>query len=243
MSELDEAKEKQQELIKQLGEAGWKLEEDERFKGLLRDVQSERKSRQTAEEALREVREENQMLTEELAGKTDETGHEDDNGAEDEGEYLTVGRAKKLLAKTLEEGKVAETEEKQQALAQRFAESEEKAKEEFTTEKMGEGLDYSTVLKEGYKKMVAHNPGYQQVVKNSRDPAREAYQIGLLEPEIAKRLDAQKNTKLLASMRVGGGPKGAIETASLEQQDYETLINTPDSELMKSLKADEEKRK
>ena len=239
---VEELKADQDALLEKLKVSGWKPEDTPEFKGIIRDNQSERQRAQT-------MADENQRLREQLdliIGEKGTPPSEEDSlkGASDD-DYMTVKMAKELLQQTVKKGETLEAQRQRDAMQNRLLESEEKAKAKLTVEKTGEGLDWSTVFNEGYKKMIAKNPGYQQAVLNSPDPAMEAYRIGLMELTIAKRVDTSKNAKLLDEMsKSGKTPKisGGVGTG-LEDKTYDELLNTPASEIERSLRAEEESRK
>lgn len=239
---VEELKAEQTKLLEELKEKGWKPEDTPEFKGLLSDKTSETKRRQSLEEDNQRLNEQLDLLIKEKGTSPSE---EDELKGKSDEDYITVGDAKKLLKGAMDEGKTVEAKKQQATLQNKLATSEEKAKAELTVEKVGKGLDYSSVL-EGYKRMIAKNPGRQQAVFNSDDPAMEAYRIGLRDPEIAKLVDAKKNAKLLDDLtkKGGGTPKvsggGGI---SLEEKSYEELLAMEKTDLEKSLRADEEGRK
>ena len=47
---------------------------------------------------------------------------------------------------------------------------------------------------EGTQRELKKNPSYQGVIVNSKDPGKEAYEIGLKDPVIAKRVETYKKT-------------------------------------------------
>ena len=69
----------------------------------------------------------------------------------------------------------------------------EKARDTMTEAKMGKGLDFDTVWA-ACQKVIAKEPGYKAVISTSKNPGAKAYEIGLLDPEIAKLSALQKKT-------------------------------------------------
>lgn len=233
---VEELKVEQDDLLKKLDDSGYDWNKHPHVLGIIKDNQSERKSRQDADSEIERLRGVNVTLTEELAAKPEP---KKDNEL-DENAYLTVGEAKKLLAQASEEKKSEDTKKQQADLQIKFSKSEATAKVEFTTEKMGEGLDYSSVLK-GYGRMVQKNPAYHQVMLSAENPSKQAYEIGLLDPEIAKLVEASKNVKLLDKMKGSDIPKGGgAGGLNIDDKNYEQLLNMPMPDLMKSLKAEED---
>ena len=235
---VEELEKEQDELLKRLDDADYDWNKNPHIAGMIKDNQAERKSRQSAETELEKLREENAMLSEELTTKKNSSDDTVDGVKDDE--YLTVGQAKKLLGKASEEFQSKSSESQRKELMEKLADSEIKAKEEFTTKKYGEGLDYLSVL-EGYKRIIAQNPAYQQVMLNAKNPAKQAYEIGLLDAEISKKAEAFKNAKFLDKMKTSGHiPKGSGGGGvGLTDKSYDELLNTPASEIMKSLREEE----
>jgi len=236
---VEELEKEQEALLKRLDDTDYDWNKNPHIAGMIKDNQAERKSRQSAETELERLREENTMLSEELATKKSSSDNDTVDDINDD-EYLTVAQAKKLLGKASEEFRNKDSETQKRELMQKLSDSEIKAKEEFTAKKCGEGLDYLSVL-EGYKRMIAQNPAYQQVMLNAKNPAKQAYEIGLLDAEISKKAEASKNAKFLNKMKTGGHiPKGSGGGgAGLTDKSYDELLNTPTSEIMKSLREEE----
>jgi len=67
------------------------------------------------------------------------------------------------------------------------------AKKSMTEEKMGKGLDFDSVW-EGAKRFLAikSNASYKAVITSADNPGEKAYEIGLLDPIIAKRVALDK---------------------------------------------------
>ncbi|MBA3051877.1 hypothetical protein FP828_03560 [bacterium] len=229
------------ELFEKLAETGYRVEDDERFKGLIADNQKERNARHSADEELARLREENGMLSEELAGKKNPNSGGTLEGKSDD-ELLTVGAVKNLLKQASEQTEEYDKKQRQAEFTRKMRDSEEAAKEKFTVAKVGEGLDFMSVL-EGWKRIVAKNPGYAAVINNSKNPAEEAYKIGLTDPEIAQRVANSTNSQLLAKMKTGGSgfiPKGGVKSGgALEDLSQTELMAMDTSELEKSIREDE----
>ena len=234
---------KQKELLNELKGTGFKIEDTDEFKGIIGNLQKERQSKQEIEEQLAELRDQNAALSNQIS-KLADRGDEDPLKGKDPDDYLSVKEAKKLLDSTLKQVESREKQQKQADLYKRFADSEQKAVKEYTAEKMGEGLDYKSVL-EGYKRVIRRNPKYQEVMINADEPALEAYRIGLLDPEIQERVEAAKSAKVLDKMKNSGRvPKGAgslKDDGPIIDDDYEALLNKSDTELMRTLEMLENK--
>jgi len=239
MPEEKELLEKQQDILKSLEETGYRFDEHPQFKGVIKDMQHERQTRQTAEDRVAQLQEENRVLTEELANQDTKPEKEEEN--ENPDALLTRAEAKKLLDKALSQGQKASEQEKKQAHDKRLFASEEEARKMFSAEKVGEGMDYDTVIKDGYVKMLKKNPAYHQVVVASDNPAAEAYRIGLLEESFAKKLDENKTKEVLSKIKTGGAagiPKTSIAAFS-EKSDYEDMLKKSPAELERELREEE----
>lgn len=209
-------------------EAGVDITQTKAYQGILRDLKGERSKRQELEQSVEALHEQLQQD----AGKQTEEEKIDDE------DLLTVGQFRKLQEKE-KKAKAAEEQKSQRtALDRKFLSSEEQARTEFTAEKMGSGLDFDTVLENGFKAMATKNPAYWQVVVNSDNPAREAYEIGLRHPDIAKKHESFRGSKLLEGLnkgknysRTSGGGGGA------DMNDISKLSELPESELLKQIQA------
>ena len=236
----EQVNEEQARLLQELEKTGWKIDDDPKFKGVIRDMQQERKSRQTMEEQLTATREENTLYAEQLA-KMKNTDDEEEEEDDDDDGFLTKKQAREMLDKAISQGKEASAAQRASEVQMRMRDSEEKAKAELTADKVGEGLDYDTVIREGYAKMVKKNPAYHQVVLNSENPAEEAYRIGLLEPSMSKKVDTRKNDEFVGKLRTEGGrgiPKASLAALN-EEESYEQLLKMPESEIERSLRNEE----
>lgn len=226
-------------LLEDLKKTGWKPESLPEFQGIIKDMQSERQSKQLTEDRLISLEGEKKLLSDELASKKDKEDDEFEGRNDDE--VLTIAEAKKMLQKGLQQVKGNDAERQKADMHQRLISSEEAAVKELTTEKMGEGLDYLSVIKNGYSKMVKKNPKYQEVMINSQDPAKSAYEIGLMDESIREIVEKQKNITILDNLKKAGKvvPKGGgsiTEYAAVEEDDFNKIIEMPESELMKVLK-------
>lgn len=86
-----------------------------------------------------------------------------------------------------------ETKKSQESLNKRLLASEEKARSLHTEEKEGKGLDYNSVMA-GTNRQIQENPGEKTVIQNAKNPGEKAYEIGLRDSIIAKRLETYKKT-------------------------------------------------
>lgn len=80
-----------------------------------------------------------------------------------------------------------------EARNKRLRASAEKAEKLHTEEKEGKGLAFADVM-EGTDREIKKKPGLQRVIQEADNPGEEAYDIGLRDPVIAKRLETYKKT-------------------------------------------------
>lgn len=218
-------------------------ESEKAMKGLLEDLKAERARRQAAEEKTDEL----ETRIDDLETKLTETAQKrkEEPSADDE-DPLTKGEAKKLLKEILaqrEKLTTAEFDKKLNAImsildADRIKISEDAVKAKFTLEKVGKDLCYDNVIDNGFQKLVDQNPAYKSVVRNSANPALEAYKIGLTHPDfaaLAKQqiastvVDKITTTKVKTAVGSAGGGGGADAT----KYTLEELIKMDDKELEK----------
>lgn len=115
---------------------------------------------------------------------------------------------RRMEAKIAQLKKDAETQRMQEdavVIKQRLAESEEKARASLTADKMGTGLDYDSVFA-ACQRQIQVNPAYAQVILSAKDPARQAYDIGLLDPSIQTLREARQMELTLSKIKDGGSP-------------------------------------
>ena len=169
---------------------------EQEFKGLLTDKQNEVRARQD-EQALNAASK-IEIATLNAKIKSLETSPKEENlGNLDEtvtkGELLkALKEQREGLTKELTEGYEADkknmtTKQKEDAIEASF----EKARGIMTEEKMGKGLDFDEVW-EGAKRMLKIKPALKAVITSSKNPGQEAYDIGLTDPTIAKRVTLDK---------------------------------------------------
>ena len=122
--------------------------------------------------------------------------------------------------------------------ADRIKTSEDAVKKEFSPEKVGKDLCYDKVIDEGFSKLVEQNPGYKAAVRNSANPALEAYKIGLTHPDFAalmKQKTAESVVDKLTTPKVKTGVGSAGGGTGIDASKYtlQELIDLPDKELEK----------
>ena len=167
---------------------------EQEWNGLLTDKQNEVKTRQQlqADKAVSDrTIAEQRLRIKELESSTTKVkvGNPEDIMTRAEMEKALNARDKGLEDKYTKN----ETKKSQESLNKRLLASEEKARSLHTEEKEGKGLDYDSVIA-GTNRQIQENPGEKAVIQNAKDPGEKAYQIGLRDPVIAKRLDTYKKT-------------------------------------------------
>jgi len=166
----------------------------EEWKGLLGDKQNEVRTRQQREADLaasnRTIAEQRLRIKElESSPAKVKTGNPEDIMTRAEMEKALNARNKELEDKYT----ANETKKSQESLNKRLLASEEKARSVHTEEKEGKGLDYDSVMT-GTNRQIQENPGYKAVIQKAKNPGEKAYQIGLQDSVIAKRLETYKKT-------------------------------------------------
>jgi len=204
------------------------------FQGLLADKQTETGRRQALEEEIARLRE--QIVERDSITNTDkgEESLEDDD-------LLTVSQFNKLLEEREQKAQERARKLKEAEVNQRFLESEQKAKEELTADKMGAGLDFSSVLEAGKANLTE---GDRLNIQSSANPAREAYDACIRRtPSLQKLQKTAQNSSFLAELNKGGGsPRGgggaAVRPGDKENDTYESILKSSadDSEILQALK-------
>ena len=178
------SKEEQDKLSEEASLPAQEPDTEKQIKGLLAELRKERDRRSTSEEKAAELEE----RIEDLEARLEEvTAKRQEGTTERDGEVLTVGEAKKLLADVLSQ-KDAEWDKRIGGLvamiqSDKLKASEDATREKYSPEKVGADLCYDKVIDEGFAKLVKDNPAYKVVVINSPNPGLEAYKIGLTHPD------------------------------------------------------------
>jgi len=180
------------------------------YKGIIKDLQSERSKRQETEfqlsqskgdlDSLRKTVEElkNSKPTELVSEKLEFEGKDDD--------YATVKEVKKNL-KRLEKEAIAKTKAAQKAAKTAADYEEAKVKydnscrlaEDKYSRLASVGLDFKTVYQKAIKR-IGNNKYEQAAIFHSKNPGEKLYKIGCEDPEIKAKLDLEENQELLNSM-------------------------------------------
>ena len=164
----------------------------EEWTGLLTDKQNEVRNRQQTQAELAIAKAETSSLTERIKAleskpKEDVITNPDDVVTRKEMIAELKKQRKELTDDYLKEKQNMTNKQKEAAVDKSFA----KAKKDMTEEKMGKGLDFDSVW-EAAKREIEKNPGYKAVILNDENPGEKAYEIGLKDPVIAKRVALDK---------------------------------------------------
>ena len=164
----------------------------EEWTGLLADKQGEVRSRQQTQAELAVAKAEVNSLTARIkaleTAPKNETIENPDNVVTRAEMIAELKKQRKELLEEHEADKKKMTQkEKEEAVDKSFL----KAKEKMTEAKMGKGLDFDSVW-EATQRQIKDNPGYKAVILNDKNPGEKAYEIGLLDPIIAKRVALDK---------------------------------------------------
>ena len=164
----------------------------EEWTGLLTDKQNEVRNRQQTQAELAVAKAEMSSLTArikalETAPKNETIENPDNVVTRAEMIAELKKQRKELTDDYLKEKQNMTAKEKEAAVDKSFA----KAKKDMTEEKMGKGLDFDSVW-EAAKREIEKNPGYKAVILNDENPGEKAYEIGLKDPVIAKRVALDK---------------------------------------------------
>jgi len=206
---------------------------EKEWKGLLGDKQNETKARQEAQAkaAQYEVRlAELEAKLEKAATKEEDTGDPEDVATNAILNKKIARLEKKLIDMyTQEKAEMTKAEqEKAKTKREEFLEKNLKAaREKYTVEKVGRGLSFDEV-KEGTDRMVAENQVYGQLIMSDKNPAEKAYEVGLLDPIIAKRYETYKKTLPASTVTSKEGLEGTTVPGGFYSQEYvKKMSNIP----------------
>jgi len=189
------------------------------WKGLLGDKQNETRARQDAQAEAANLR----IQIAELRATKASTVEEDTGDPEDVATLAAVNKKlanleKKLLGMYTKEKDEQSTVKRTKLIEKSF----KAATDKYTEEKAGKGLTFDEV-NEGTKRMIEKNKVYRDLILSDENPGEKAYEVGLLDPIIAKRHETYKKVlpeKGVAS-KEGLEPKrvpGAYYTPAMVQK-------------------------
>jgi hypothetical protein len=212
------------------------------YKGVIRDLQGERASRQQLEAQVAEL---NNRLSQLDQPKPANTGDEleamlNEMNVDPEGyiQYRDVSKlVDRLVSKKVDThldqfNQEQQTRSRQQQVAM-VNESMDTARREFTADKYG--VDYDTVINDGLKPLLQKNPKLLEAIENDANPGQMAWRLGIANPAIAKKLEDHKSAKLVNQLNQGS-PKRSAATQLVEQADeqaksFEELVQLDSSQL------------
>ena len=214
-------------------------EKDKKIAGLYDDLKSERERRQALEgtvQSLTKSAEELKESIEDLKGKKD-----DEELQLNDDDVITVAQAKKMFEKQLNniEDRLNDNDQTtaQQTIAQRFVSSEKEAKEKYTETSVGKDYAYETVMK-AFKELVADKPYYKDVIRNSEDPAQEAYELTI---SLHKKYKGKTNQKVADTLldnlndpkkpKTGGASGGGASGDLPDDLTVDELLDMPADKL------------
>jgi hypothetical protein len=188
------------------------------WKGLLGDKQNETRARQEAQAEAANLR----IQIAELKAQKASTVEDDTGDSEDVATLVAVNKKLANLEKKLVGMYTKEKEDQITAAKTKLInESFEKAKEKYTEEKAGKGLSFDEV-NEGTARMITKNKIYRDLILNDENPGKKAYEIGLQDPIIAKRLETYKKTlpekHITPKEGLESRPSGAYYTPAMVQK-------------------------
>ena len=210
-------------------------EVEKKVKGILADLQKERAKNRELQEKVAQLQSEYEQVTSLLDELQEKKGEGDESVSDDD--VATIKHVKNLLRQELDKygGMFAQTIS---SLESKFlAISEKEAQAKYSPEKVGEELSYDKVIEEGLKPLLEQNPNYKLVIRNSPNPAEEAYRIGLTHPKFQEVLLKKKQQEILeklskekAKTGVGSAGSGGV-TGISESTPIEDLLRLSDEEL------------
>lgn len=202
------------------------ISQTKQWRGVMGDLQNERSAR-------RDLQERNRVLEEQMAEQKINADALDD-GEDDE--LLTRAQMKQMMAqeRELAAKDAAKTQKADQD--KRWLDFESQARKDLNAKKMGEGLDFDTVISEGSANL---RKGDWVNIQESLNPAREAYDLCVLRTDKLKQKQLSiNNSRVLSeidkkgSQATRGGSGGSV---GVIDQTFEKLTQLPESELAKLL--------
>ncbi|PKP62208.1 hypothetical protein CVT91_00010 [Candidatus Atribacteria bacterium HGW-Atribacteria-1] len=168
------------------------LYSEEEFKGLLADKQNEVRNRQNAQAELAAAKRELESLNARIKSIEHSPKEENLDNLDDVITRADLIKELKKQKKELTDEYVKDKEEltlkqKEAIIEKSFG----KARDKYTEEKAGKGLTFDEVW-EGTKRLIENNPGYKAVITGDKNPGEKAYEIGLQDSIIAKRVALDK---------------------------------------------------
>lgn len=216
-------------------EAEPKTYTEEQWNGLMKDKQTEVKTRQTAAAEAAAAREANEQLRRELAEaqkpKEIELSEEDALEPVTRGEM--VKRDKALVESITKAISTQRKTDRATTLSQQRAQDVENLKKTHTVKTMGLGLDAQTVVDEGAAYLQANHPTLFKAAMESPNAASELYKLcTTFVPDIIKRVATRNNAKLATKLDESGEtpPSGSSPPAAEGESLLEAILDGTVSE-------------
>jgi hypothetical protein len=204
-------------------------------KGILVDLQKQRKVNEDLQRQIAMMQEQHSALLSEMHPEGEQEGAEAETL--DDEELLNRGEARKMVQAErayFAKQQVARERIERQNVVMR---SRQQAMQAHTAEREGKGLDYETVISEGFQAVMQdatpqEAEALQAAVLASANPAETAYRLGCTHPTIQKRVRAASASQLLRKMGEGGRPPGLELPAGAppDMMDMAHLIKCSDKE-------------
>jgi len=202
------------------------------FTGLLSEVQDLRVS--------------NRQLQDSVSLLQGELETRDDNANLDPEEWMKRKDVQEEVNKAVEAQKAEHQKQQEQQKKNdqidRENQSLTRLRADFTVEKVGEGLDADTVIREGGAWLMQNKPKLFEAARQSIDPAREVYNLSLTYvPLIRKRTATKQHSEFLETIKSGSIPKGsgALGPETPEASEILKMIETPEDTLLAQIEQDE----
>lgn len=223
-----------------------KEEEDKAQAGLLKEVAKQREKRRALEARLTFL--EGQMAAKQEPAKEPEAptlGVADDelvdgkvvNGLH--GQVLELQTRLDAQQKAFEARVRADTERK-------INKTQEQARKDYSAEKVGTQYEYDKVVSEGFIPLIQNDPALAQRVRESENPAMEAYRVGLLnlhdpldilnKKPVAPKPPAKPAPKTLGTAPAGGGAQQGQDLGNLSREQIGKLSDKQLEELIRKTK-------
>ncbi len=242
---LNQSLEKAKELVKQARDMGFKVEETDEFKGVIKDLQAERERRQRLEDNDNNNRGQRQEPAPKQIDPNDLLNKI--NSLQDE-DLVTGSQVKDLIGGLTGLVQQSLQNTTQMYMGDRAVNSETKAKEKYAEEKVGKDFAYDNVIKNYYGDIIKKlgTPGLHQQIMNSKDPSEAAYRLGLTHPDLLAKSEEITKVKVTQEIQENlrrvnkiGGAGGLINEIQAKQETRQTLLARSSEDIMAELRQDE----
>ena len=150
--------------------------------GLRKDLVGERERRRLAEAQLAELNARLALLEKKsVPAPVDPLDSLDDDAIVEGRSLKEYVRRQKELEQKLLLAEQAERNRSERAEQEKREKSEEVARQKYSVDKTGEGLDYDTIIRSYAIPLIERNPEAAQMIMRSANPAETAYKLGFAE--------------------------------------------------------------